>query len=435
MPSLDMCLMAHVVHGGRIGVVADSGVLREHLFDEAQRVYDHVVAHYAKYGKVPDAATVEGDTKVVVPPLSDVKEPVGYYVDKVKERARDNLTKEGVKSQLRAMEAGRTQEAIDAASKLAEDVTRLNLQSDPVDDWTKRADEMEEEYAKAKAAGTGILGVETPWPGLNDLTQGVAEGDFWVMVGRPGEGKTWFLVKMAVHAWKSGKVPLFISMEMGKKKINRRMVAVHMKLNYHDLRRGKLGIGIEDEYHKGLRELKDSANPLYVASARNVRRIGDIAVLVRLFKPDVVFLDGLYKIKPPNIGVSSYWERIQAIANDLQLLVGDINTPMVATTQLRREGGKNMKRKRGASVDIGLEDIAFADAIGQNADVVIGLGSTKRMKEDREAVLMVVKNREDERGAWSVKFDPSLGDFEEIGTYEPSSGPDEEGDDSGVEKY
>lgn len=430
-----MCLVAHIIRGNCFGVSVEQGLLREHFFDDAKRVFDTVLAHYAKYGKVPDADTIKKDTGVEVPDLADVKEPFGYYLDKVKERARDNLAKEGVKSQLRAMEAGRTEEAIDAAAKLSEDLARLNLQSDPVDDWTKHTEEREREYTEAKTIGTGILGVETPWPGVNDKTQGVCDGDFWVMVARPGTGKTWMLVVMAIFAWMKGHVPLFISMEMPKRKIKRRMDAVHMKLDYRNLKRGCLGIGIEEEYIKGLAELRNNAkHPLYVASARNVKRIRDIAVLTRLFRPSIVFLDGLYKLKPPNIGVSSYWERIQAIANDLQLLVGDMESKMVATSQLRREGGKSMKKKRGASVDFSLEDIAFADAIGQNADVVMGLGATKRMIEDHEMVLSLIKNREDECGAWVTKFDPGMGDFSEVEEYEVSGPPEDNdgGDDASV---
>lgn len=430
-----MCMVTHIVRGNCFGVAVEQGLLREHLFDDGRKVFDLVLGHYAKYGKVPDVATVLRDTGVEVPDLADVKEPFEYYLDKVKERARDNVTKEGVKSQLRAMEAGRTEDAIDAATKLSEDLARLNLQSDPVDDWTKRTEEREREYNEAKAVGTGILGVETPWPGLNEKTQGVCDGDFWVMVARPGTGKTWMLVVMALFAWLKGHIPLFISMEMPKRKIKRRMDAVHLKLDYHDLKRGMLGMNIEDEYFKGLADLRSNPkHPLYVASARNVKRIRDIAVLTRLFRPTIVFLDGLYKLKPPNIGVSSYWERIQAIANDLQLLTGDIDTKMVATSQLRREGGRSMKKKRGASVEFALEDIAFADAIGQNADVVLGLGATKRMVEDHEMVMSLIKNREDECGAWLTKFDPSMGDFSEIEEYE-NSGPPEDvdgGDDASV---
>jgi len=431
-----MCVVTHIVRGNCFGVAVEQGLLREHLFDDGRAVFDLVLAHYAKYGKVPDVATVLRDTGVEVPDLADVKEPVGYYLDKVKERARDNLAKEGVKTQLRAMEAGRTEEAIDAAAKLSEDLARLNLHADPVDDWTKNTEEREREYNSAKAIGTGILGVETPWPGVNDLTQGVQDGDFWVMVARPGTGKTWMLVVMAIYAWLKGHVPLFISMEMPKRKIKRRMDAVHMKLDYRDLKRGRLGMGIEEEYIKGLQNLRNNPqHPLYVASARNVKRIRDIAVLTRLFRPTIVFLDGLYKLRPPNIGVSSYWERIQAIANDLQLLTGDMESKMVATSQLRREGGKSMKKKRGASVDFSLEDIAFADAIGQNADVVMGLGATKRMIEDHEMVVSLIKNREDECGAWVTKFDPGMGDFSEIEEYEGASAAppdDSDGDDASV---
>lgn len=429
-----MCLVAHIVRGGCFAKAVEQGLLRDHLFDDARKVYDLVLAHYAKYGKIPDSNTVKNDTGVDVPDLAGVKEPFEYYLDKAKERARDNLAKEGVKTQLRAMEAGRTEEAIDAAAKLSEDLTRMNLQSDPVDDWTKHTDVREREYKDAKAIGTGILGIETPWPGLNDLTQGIQDGDFWVMVARPGTGKTWMLVVMAIFAWLKGHIPLFISMEMPKKKIKRRMDAVHMKLDYRSLKCGQLGMGIEDEYFKGLVDLQNADHPLYVASSRNVKRIRDIAVLTRLYQPSIIFLDGLYKLRPPNIGVSSYWERIQAIANDLQLLNGDLESKLVATSQLRREGGKSMKKKRGAAVDFSLEDIAFADAIGQNADVVMGLGATKRMVEDHEMVMMLIKNREDERGAWVTQFDPGMGAFSEIEEYEVSTPHDDTdgGDDASV---
>ncbi|HUU58876.1 MAG TPA: hypothetical protein VMZ50_04985, partial [Phycisphaerae bacterium] len=127
MASLDMMFAAHVVHGDGFKLALDEGVLPEHIYDDGEKIFSYVRGHFVQYGKLPDAVTVRRDTGVVVPDLIDAPETAQYYVDKVRERARDKVTREAVKRQIEALDQDDATAAIEAATEMVAEASRQGL--------------------------------------------------------------------------------------------------------------------------------------------------------------------------------------------------------------------------------------------------------------------------------------------------------------------
>ena len=65
--------------------------------------------------------------------------------------------------------------------------------------------------------------VPTPWDKINGLLQGgLGNGDFGLIFGNPGGGKSWSLVALGGHAVKTGQTVLHYTLELGEDYVGRR---------------------------------------------------------------------------------------------------------------------------------------------------------------------------------------------------------------------
>ena len=73
--------------------------------------------------------------------------------------------------------------------------------------------------------------VPTPWPRINDLLQGgLGNGDFGLIFGNPGGGKSWSLVSLGGHAVKMGYTVLHYTLELGEDYVGKRYDAFFTKI-------------------------------------------------------------------------------------------------------------------------------------------------------------------------------------------------------------
>lgn len=133
MASLDLCLISRIVHDGGLRRVKESGLSAELLKDDGRVAFEYIVEHVAKYGKIPEAGTIMGVTGVAIPPLSEVLEPIDFYIDHIKRRRMQDLADAHTRAAISAAEKADFQTVVVSARALVEDVERI---SDPVIDVT-----------------------------------------------------------------------------------------------------------------------------------------------------------------------------------------------------------------------------------------------------------------------------------------------------------
>jgi len=105
-----------------------------------------------------------------------------------------------------------------------------------------------EEIMKAVEHSGECMGIPTPFRKLNWLTSGFFRGDYGILAGRPGTGKTAMALNLATHAAQSGSQVLFFSLEMPRQQLLKRMVASKLRIDARKFR----GIGkiTEDEIER-----------------------------------------------------------------------------------------------------------------------------------------------------------------------------------------
>jgi len=73
--------------------------------------------------------------------------------------------------------------------------------------------------------------IPTPWPRINDLLQGgLGNGDFGLIFGNPGGGKSWSLVALGGHAVRLGYNVLHYTLELGEDYVGKRYDAFFTKI-------------------------------------------------------------------------------------------------------------------------------------------------------------------------------------------------------------
>jgi len=153
------------------------------------------------------------------------------------------------------------------------------------------------------------------------------------------------LLNMANHAWKAGHNVLFISAEVSKRVLERRLDALNSSLSSTLLKRGALSDEDETIYKAKLEEVKNHPSSFYIID-RPGMTTDAIAAKVQEFKAskniDLVIVDYLGLITSGK-RLDSDWQEKSQVALDLRYIARSENIPVLTAHQMNREGGKKGK--------------------------------------------------------------------------------------------
>ena len=252
----------------------------------------------------------------------------------------------------------------------------------------------------------GYAGVPTGFTTLDSITGGLQSGWFCVLAARLGQGKTWTGVKMAWTAAVTNHKVAYFSLEQSRFQIGMRVHAFGSRqyakavFNPMDLNRGT-GFDLRD-YKKFLQEMKarHGTGKFYINdTSRGVVTPSTIGAVIAAKQPDIVFVDYLTLLG----ATSDDWRGTAKLSSEIQSLSQRYNIPIVALSQVNRLGIS--KEPPGA------EHLSQADAIGQDADVVLTM--TQRSKTVMK--MKLAKFRHGPSGStWYANFNPGNGEYEEI---------------------
>ena len=107
------------------------------------------------------------------------------------------------------------------------------------------------ENVKAQQA-LGLSGIKTGLPGFdNYLPSGIMPGQLGVFLAYPGIGKSWLALYFAVQAWKQGKSPMVISLEMSETEVRNRVFTImgEGRWSHRKISNGEIEIDMLKEWH------------------------------------------------------------------------------------------------------------------------------------------------------------------------------------------
>jgi replicative DNA helicase len=215
----------------------------------------------------------------------------------------------------------------------------------------------------------GQRGIKTGLPGFdNYLPSGIMPGQLGVFLAYPGIGKSWMALYFAVQAWKQGKTPLIISLEMSETEVRNRVLTIMGEglWSHRKLSNGEIELDMLKKWHEN--KLKGRP-PFHIISNDSGGEITPSVIRGKLdqYKPDFVVVDYL-QLMSPNQKADNETVKMKNLSRELKLMAISEEVPIIAISSATPDDVKDM------STVPTLAQTAWSRQIAYDADWVMALG-------------------------------------------------------------
>ena len=334
-----------------------------------------------------------------------VNEEVGatkYHLEEVQSEYLNNTLKEIIRSAASGVQDGKNSQALE---ELINQTSELKKNTSVIKDIdaTDAQDALAYFEEVKRRSELGVQGITTGLPGFdNYLPSGIMPGQLGVFLAYPGIGKSWLSLYFAVQAWKQGKSPLIVSLEMSETEVRNRAITImgegywsHRKLSSGDI---------------SLEELKRwydghiSGKPPFKIVSNDTG--GDItpSVLrgkIDQYKPDFVVVDYL-QLMSPNQKADNETVRMKNLSRELKLMAISMEVPIIAISSATPDDVTKLDTVPT------LGQTAWSRQIAYDADWVMALGRGSN-SDVMECVFR--KNRNGYMGEFMVQVDFDKGHY------------------------
>jgi len=276
-----------------------------------------------------------------------------------------------------------------------------------------------ERQNRALAKESGMNGISTGSKVLDEFTGGFVPSDLWIVGGRPGSGKTSWMVSTLMDLALRGVSVGVISIEMSGAQLTQRMISNFSGVEAIKLRKSN-SLTPDDIKRLPHFESQIARLPIYIddpASVRSQSIRTKAHIWKRKYGIQILFVDFLQKITgtPINGKFGSRDQEMGEVSATLKTIAKELNIPVVCLASLNRD-----VEKRGDKIPQ-LSDLRESGNIESDADQVLFLmrpeyyGLTgKFLVENDEypvdglAVGSLAKNRHGSVGEIAFKFQKQI---------------------------
>ena len=215
----------------------------------------------------------------------------------------------------------------------------------------------------------GKIGIKTNLPGFdNYLPAGIMPGQLGVFLAYPGIGKSWMALYFAVQAWKQGKTPLVISLEMSETEVRNRVFTIMGEglWSHRKISNGEIELDMLKSWHAKNLQGKPE---FHIISNDQGGEINPSVLRGKIdqYKPDFVIVDYL-QLMAPNQKSDNETVRMKNLSRELKLMAIGEEVPIIAISSATPDDVNDL------STVPTLGQTAWSRQIAYDADWVIALG-------------------------------------------------------------
>jgi replicative DNA helicase len=249
----------------------------------------------------------------------------------------------------------------------------------------------------------GIHGIYTGLAGFdNYMPAGITPGQFGVLLAYPAIGKSWMALYLAVQAWKNGKTPLVVSLEMTEAEVRNRVFTIigQGMWSHRKLSSGEVEL---DMFKKWMHKTFDNRPSIHIISNEGIGEVSPSVLRGKIdqYRPDIVFVDYL-NLMTSNSKTENEVVKMKNLSRELKLLAISEHIPIVAISSATPDDVTDMN-----SVPT-LGQTSWSRQIAYDADWLLALGRAPN-SDVLEAVFR--KNRNGYLGEFYVQVDFDSGRF------------------------
>jgi replicative DNA helicase len=371
------------------------------LFRTHKDVWDFVKGYYEQNSTVPSS-------ELLVEKFRDFS-PVGeigttkHHLEELRIQYLEDNLRSALMSSAKQLSDHKPIEALNSIISKTSDLKRISsdvrdIDATDIEDATAHFIQIKELSEK------GIHGIRTNLAGFdNYLPAGINPGQFGILLAYPAIGKSWLAIFMAVQAWKSGKVPLIISLEMTEKEVRNRVYTI-MAEGYFSHRKLSAGMLDVEGFQKWANTFLKDKPPLYIVSNDGLGEVSPSIVRGKIdqYSPDIVFIDYI-QLMQDNSGTSNNETvKIKNISRELKVLAISAQVPVVAIASATPDDATDMNSVPS------LGQVAWSKQLAYDADWVLALG-----RATGSTILECIfrKNRHGFSGEFMIDIDFDSGRF------------------------
>jgi replicative DNA helicase len=265
-----------------------------------------------------------------------------------------------------------------------------------------------------------MQGLPTGFRDLDFLLGGLQRSDLLIFAGRPGMGKTSFLLSVALNAAKVGARIAIFTMEMGAEQIVQRLVAMETGINTQKLRTGQL---TQPEYSKFVQSAGILGSlPIYIDDTPALTPLQMRTKCRRVqheYGLELVIVDYLQLMSGGGTFENNRVQEISYISRSMKEMARELNVPVFSAAQLSRAVEQRQDKHPQ------LSDLRESGSLEQDADIVAFLYRevvyNEATESPKRADIIIAKHRNGPTDTISLIYENSLTKFMDVRT---SRGPD-----------
>ena len=400
-------ILSKVIATHDMSLIEDNALTIDY-FIGYEDLYEFVTKHYQNYGNVPDESTFLSEFPEQE--LVEVAESDAYLVDKIREEYLYSQSVPIMKkyAELLKSDSNTANEYLSSQIKLLQP----NYNIGGVD-IVSQANERFKKFQDIKAHPDNWF-FESGFKELDDIIRGIKrEEEFFVILARTNQGKSWILEKICTHIWQTGFNVGYLSPEMTANSIGFRFDTLHNHFKNRSLSWGKTDLD-EAEYKKYIDDLQNRENKFIVSTPKDFSNNVTVSKLknwIKKYKLDAIAIDGItYVSNERGKKNDNKTTTLTDISEDLMSLSVEMHVPVMVVVQANRSGV--VEESDGTPE---LESIRDSDGIAHNASKVIAV----RQKKDNILELGIKKNRDGAVGGkLNFRWDIDSGEFVWIPSYD-----------------
>jgi replicative DNA helicase len=272
---------------------------------------------------------------------------------------------------------------------------------DRIDDLAKRPDD--------------VVGVPTGFIDLDKLLTGLQPSDLLIIAGRPGQGKTGFMLSVAKNAGLTYKKHVAIfSLEMSNEQVVQRLISQETGIDSQRMRTGKLQESEWPLFTHAIEVFSDTH--IYLDDTPAITPLQLRTKCRRLhmeFGLDLIIIDYL-QLMSGDTRNDNRVQEVSYISRNLKVLARELNVPVLAAAQLSRAVEQRSDKKPV------LSDLRESGSLEQDADIVMFIYRPDQYEKDTVkqniAEIIIAKHRNGPVGSVELVFRGAQAKFENAAT-------------------
>jgi replicative DNA helicase len=286
------------------------------------------------------------------------------------------------------------------------------------------------QLSAAAKRGGGITGMATGFTDLDKMTAGLHPGELYIVAGRPGMGKTAFVLNLSARLAEPKRVSVdggapshepgvgvaFFSLEMPREQLASRMLASEARVDVSKIRSGNI---VAEDWNKLTEAAAKLGHlPLWLDDTPAISLL-DLRAKVRRLQAEItrersdepraerlglIVIDYL-QLMSGRPGVQNREQEISELSRGLKQLAKEMSVAVLALSQLNRSVETRTTQNKRPQ----LSDLRESGAIEQDADAIIFIYRDEYYNKDSEqkgvAEIILAKQRNGPTGSVMLHFD------------------------------